>query len=248
MRYSRYMKKKIIFPLFSILVLTLSQETLAQLTEEVKKKTPELPGQIMVDFGFNSTSNNPSNLPYHWWRSKSLGIYFVKSFEFSKKFEFRPGIGVSLEKFGHNKNMEVFTYGADNIGGDTLGFSTVLGSGLKKNQLAVNYFELPVEVRFNLNGNEKKDGIFIAIGGSAAYRFESHTKIKYTDEFDNKMKDKRKNDFGLNQLRLGAYGRLGFRSFSFFYKTYFTNMFGSSGPIGTEDMLYSTIGVSLTGL
>lgn len=220
----------------------------AQQTEEVKKKTPELPGQIVVDFGFNSVSDNPSNLPYHWWRSKSLGIYFVKSYEFLNKFEFRPGLGVSLEKLGHAKNMDIFTYGEGADGTDTLGFATVLGSGLKKNQLAVNYIELPVEVRFNFSGNEKKDGVFLAIGGSAAYRIESHTKLKYSDEFGNKMKAKQKNDFGLSRLRLGAQGRLGYRSFSVFYKTYFTKVFGSSGPTGTADMVYSTIGISLSGL
>lgn len=240
--------KKIIFALFAVFTMTAGHFAKAQLTEEVKKKTPELPGQIMIDFGFNSSINTPSNLPYHWWRSKSVGLYFVKSYEFSKKFEFRPGIGVSLEKFGHSKNMEVFAYFEDATGTDTLSFTPVLGGSLKKNQLAVNYIDVPVEIRFNFSGNEKKDGLFLAVGGSAAYRFESHTKLKYTDEFGNKMKAKQKNDFGLNKIRLGAYGRLGYRSFSVFYKTYFTNVFGSNGPTGTADMLYSTIGISLTGL
>ena len=242
------MMKKIIFALFAGLFLTTGHLAKAQLTEEVKKKTPELPGQIMIDFGFKAISNTPSNLPYHWWRSKSVSLYFVKSYDLSKKFEFRPGIGVSLEKFGHGKNMEVFTYGEDATGADTLGFATVLGGNLKKNQLAVNYFEVPVEIRFNLNGNEKKDGLFIAIGGSAAYRFESHTKLKYTDEFGHKMKTKQKNDFGLEKIRLGGYGRIGYRSFSVFYKTYFTNLFTSDGPTGTADITYTTIGISLTGL
>lgn len=248
MLLDRYMMNKFVFALIACLMLTVGLTAQAQLTEEVEKKTPELPGQIVADFGFNSVTDNPSVLPYHWWRSKSLGIYFVKSYEFMKSFELRPGIGINIEKFGHAKNMEVFTYGEDADGADTLGFSTVLGGGLKKNQLAVAYVEVPVEVRFNLNGNEKKDGLFIAAGGSAAFRVESHTKLKYTDEFGNKMKDKQKNEFGLNRIRLGAYGRIGYRSFSIFYKTYFTNMFSSSGPTGTADMQYTTIGVSLSGL
>lgn len=248
MLYDRYMMKKIIFTLFAVLLMASSHYSNAQLTEEVKKKTPELPGQIMIDFGFNLTSDTPDNMPYHWWRSKSVGLYFIKSFEFSKKFELRPGIGVSLEKFGHNDNMEVFSHLESSTGTDSLAFSVVSGGSLKKNQLAVNYIEVPVEVRFNLNGNEKKDGIFIAIGGSAAYRFESHTKLKYSDEFGNKMKAKQKNDFGLDKIRLGGYGRIGYRSFSVFYKTYFTNLFTSDGPTGSADITYSTIGISLTGL
>ncbi|MEO9965868.1 MAG: outer membrane beta-barrel protein [Reichenbachiella sp.] len=248
MLLDRYMMKKIIFALFACLILSAGQLAQAQLTEEVKKKTPELPGQIVADFGFNSVVNRTTDVPYHWWRSKSLGLYFVKSYDFMKKFELRPGLGVSFEKFGHADNMNVFAYGEDIDGTDSLGFTTVLGSDLKKNQLAVHYIEMPLEVRFNFSGNEKKDGLFLAVGGSAAFRIESHTKLKYTDEFGNKVKDKKKNDFGLNRFRLGASGRLGYRSFSIFYKTYFTNMFSSSGPNGTADMLQSTIGVSLSGL
>ncbi|WP_420580071.1 outer membrane beta-barrel protein [Reichenbachiella sp.] len=248
MLYGRYMMKKNIFPFLVILLLTFSHAGQAQLTEEVKKKTPELPGQIMVDFGFNLTSDTPETMPYHWWRSKSFGIYFVKPFEFSKKFELRPGIGVSLEKFGHNKNMAVASYQEDINGNVSIEFDTIPGSSLKKNQFSINYIEIPLEVRFNFNGNEKKDGLFLAVGGSAAIRFDSKTKIKYTDEYGNKMKDKQKNDFGINTIRLGASARLGYRSFSVFYKSYFTNVFSSSGPTGTSDMVYSTIGVSLTGL
>lgn len=239
---------KNVYALFVCMILALGHSVQAQLTEEVKKKTPELPGQIMADFGFNAVVDNPAVLPYHWWRSKSLGIYFVKPYDFMNKFEFRPGIGLNFEKFGHADNMQVFAYGEDIDGTDSLGFSTVLGGSLKKNQLAVTYIDVPVEVRYNFSGNEDKDGFFIAVGGSAAIRLESHTKLKYTDEFGNKRKTKDKNVFGLNGIRLGAYGRVGYRSLSLFYKTYFTNMFGSSGPIGTGDMLYSTIGISLTGL
>ena len=240
--------KKFTYYLIAVLLFSISHLSFAQLTEEIKKKTPELPGEIVLDFGFNYAGNKPANLPYHWWRSKSVGLYFVKSFELTKKFEFRPGIGVNLEKFGHNKNLEIFTYDESSSGADSIVFSTVLGGSLKKNQLALNYFELPVEIRFNFNGNERKDGLFLAVGGSAAYRFESHTKLKYNDEFGNKMKMKHKNDFGLNKIRLGAYGRVGYRSFSFFFKSYFTNMFSEDGPTGTADMIYSTVGISLSGL
>ena len=247
--------KKIIFAFIACLMLTCSQLATAQLSEEVKRKTPELPGQIVADFGFNLVTNNPERIPYHWWRSKSLGLYFVKSFDFMKKFELRPGVGVNLEKFGHNSNMDVFTYLESTTGTDSLAYSTVAGGSLKKNQLAVNYIEFPVEVRFNFNGNDKKDGLFIAAGGSAAFRIESHTKLKYSDEFGKKMKVKQKNDFGLNTVRLGAYGRIGYRSFSLFYKTYFTGLFSNSGPQDDPnfvnqswDLRYSTIGISLSGL
>ena len=71
-----------------------------QLSEEVKKVTPELPGEILVDFGFNLINNNPDEMNMNWWRSKSAAIWFVKPFDLSDKIAFRPGVGVSLEKLG----------------------------------------------------------------------------------------------------------------------------------------------------
>ena len=215
--------------------------------QTAKKKIPDIPGEIMIDFGFNLATDNSQYMPYNWFRSKSFGAYFVKPIDVGKKLSFRPGIGVSLEKFGHASNPYVMTHLKGKSTPDSLGFQKVAGS-IKKNQLAVNYIDIPLEFRYYFTGNNKDGGLFLAVGGSFAWLFESHTKIQYTDTFGLEKQVKDRTDFRQTKLRMGALGRLGYKSFSLFYKMYFTNMFLANGPEGARDMKYFTIGISFTGL
>jgi hypothetical protein len=243
------MKKNIVIAFIGIVFITMSCNTaVAQITEEVKKKTPELPGQIMVDFGFNLSSNTPYEMRNNWFRSKSLGIYFIKPYDISKNVSFRPGIGVAFEKFGHKDNPLTIDY-VDNsvgIGSKVLGYDTIAGN-IKKNQLSVSYIDIPIEIRVNFSGNEKKDGLYFALGGSAAFLFDSKTKMKFEDVDGRKRKEKVKSDFRITKIRMGAYARLGYRNVGLYYKIHFTDLFYNDGPPGTQDMRYSTIGVSITG-
>jgi len=239
-------KLGIVFIVISGLIST--SALLAQNPDEVKKKTPDLPGIIVVDLGFNSWINGPDKkdtLDINWWRSKSLGIYFKKPFEFGKKFSFVPGIGVSLEKFGSNKRIKI-GYQFDADGNRFLGYDTIPGK-TDKNQLAINFIEIPVEFRYYITGDNKSKGLYIAGGGSTAFRFEAHTKVKFEDDFGTDRKIKERDNFKLSKVRLGVHGRLGFRSVSVFYKHYFTTIFNDGGPPDTGDMAYWTIGVSLSG-
>jgi len=228
--------------LFSISAL------MAQSPDEVNKKTPDLPGIILIDLGFNSWINSPAKedtMDINWWKSKSLGIYFKKPFEFGKKFSFVPGIGVSFEKFGFNNELKI-GYQFDVDGNRFMGYDTIPGK-TEKNQLVINSIEFPVEFRYYLTEDNKSKGFYIAGGGSAAFRFETHTKVKFVDDYGNNRKIKERDDFKLSKVRLGVYGRLGIRSVSIFYKHYFTTVFKEDGPPGTGDMAYSTIGISLSG-
>ena len=228
-----------------------SSFSLAQENEKTTKKTPELPGDIVLDFGFNFVESQPDTMDYNWFRSKSIGLYFVKSFDVSKKIEFRPGIGINIDKFGEKGNRHLLNHvqdtAANNLGNYILGYDTIQGD-IKKTQFILSTIEIPVEFKFHLGKGDKRDGLFLSVGGSAAYNFESKTKIKYTDVQGNKTKDKKKSDFNQPKLRFGAYGKLGYRGVSLYYKHYFTNMFNEDGPIGSENTRYSTIGISITGL
>ncbi|MBU2915571.1 MULTISPECIES: outer membrane beta-barrel protein [Reichenbachiella] len=219
------------------LLLTLHIEANAQLSEEVTKKTPELPGELMVDFGFNLMTGKPGYWSdTHWWRSKSVAIYFVKPFELSKKIEFRPGIGVSLDKLG-SKNGDFLGDKYEDVDDDW---------SYTKAQYSLNYAEIPMEFRFNITGNDHKASPFISVGGMAGIIFDQKTKVKY--DLDGKTrKIKEKGDQGTSKLRLGAQARIGWGSFSIFYKQYFTPVFTSRGPLDGEDITYSTIGVSISG-
>ncbi len=215
-----------------------------QLSEEVKKITPEIPGEIAVDFGFNLINNAPDEMDMNWWRSKSVGIYFIKPFDLSKKMSFRPGIGLSLEKLGTKDPYSVGYIYVDSLQGTALGFRDIPGSTVKS-QLSLNFVEIPVEFRYNFRGNDKK-GMYLAVGGAFGFLFDDKTKIKY-EVGGETIKEKIKDNFHTSGNRLSAYGRFGIGMFGVFYKWYFTDVFTNSGPPGTEDTSYSTIGISISG-
>lgn len=224
-----------------------SNHSFSQENGSSNKKTPELPGDIALDFGFNFVQNELDTMNFNWFRSKSIGLYFVKSFDVSEKIEFRPGIGINVDKFGEKGNHYLLNHVVDTITNNTLGFDSIPGD-ITKSQFILSSIEIPVEFRFHLGKGIKRDGLFLSLGGSAAYNFESKTKIKYTDVQGNKTKAKKKSDFNQPKLRFGAYGKIGYRGLSLFYKHYFTMMFNEDGPVGSEDTRYSTIGISITGL
>jgi len=219
----------------------------AQLSEEVEKITPEFPGEVMIDFGFNVTRDSPKELDFNWFRSKSFSAYYIRPMEISRTFSFRPGIGVSLEKLGQ-KHPRTIDYAFDENNNRFLTYDTISGNGVndfKKSQIALNHLEAPFEIRYHFGGRESK-GIYLGVGGSGAILFESHTKVKYR-KFGHLFKEKRKDDFKLTRFRYTAFARFGIGAFGVFYKWHFHDVFTSSGPEGATNMGYSTIGISLSG-
>ncbi|UXP33643.1 PorT family protein [Reichenbachiella agarivorans] len=240
------MNKKVTIVLGALaLLLTLDFDASAQLSEEVNKKTPELPGEIQVDFGFNMLTGKPDYWnDIHWWRSKSVAIYFVKPFDLSKKMEFRPGIGVSLEKIG-SRNANFI---------DPDGTLTDLGSNIDiiKGQMAFNYIELPIEIRYNMTGNDSKSSPYISVGGMFGYAFETKAKIKYEDkDLGEKAKIKVKGDadfLDTPKFRIGLQARVGLGGVSLFYKQYITPVIKENQFADNNKIINHTIGISISGL
>lgn len=227
-----------------ILIATSSSLVFGQLSEEAVKRTPDLPGEIVVDFGFNLARSEPAEMNFNWWRSKSLTIGFVKPFDIGKKMSFRPGIAISLDKLG-TTDPYTLGYVTDDTGNTNLEFVPIPGS-VTKSQLALNYLEVPVEIRFNAGGNEGKGGFYIGLGGMVGFMVDGHTKVKYEYQ-GRKLKEIKYDNYNYDKVRFGASGKIGFRSFGLFYKYYFSNVFNSGLPAGTDGTAYSTVGITISG-
>lgn len=211
-----------------------------------KKSAPDLPGIIMVDFGFNFYKEAPSELEINWFKSKSFGMYYMKSFRMGKKLTFDPAIGINFEKYGFSNNSSIGYQ--DNGDGPELSIIDLSGvDELKKSQLAMNYLDIPLQLRYYLKNNETQGATYVSVGAIASFLLESHTKVKFKDAGRDQT-IKQRDDFEQNKLRYGLQGRFGFGSFNFFYKHYFSNIFNSNGPAGTPDITTNTIGISISGL
>lgn len=202
---------------------------------------PDLPGDLVVNFGSNSFSSSAESLKITPLGSISWGIYYSKNISMGKSFSFYPGIGLGMEKYGWENEV---TLGFDADQNVTLDTISDLGS-IKKTRLAANYLEVPLELRyFPMGGTEDGKGFFIAIGGSLGIRYESHTKVKYEDALEDNFLIKQRNDFDLNPFRVGAIARIGTKGINGFYRMYFTELFDSGrGPDGNATAF--TLGISI---
>ena len=216
-------------------------------------KRPDIPGELMVDVGFNVWSSMPGALERRTWSSKSIGLYYTKRKAFNSKLSFNYGIGLGLEKMslGDSSTLASSVY-EDNDTPNNADDDFVRGvqivpnpHNFSKNKLATTYLDIPVEFRFHPFGTEDGEGLFIGLGGVAGLRLKSQTKWKYENNGET-TREKNTGKFNLNSFRYGYQVRAGFRGVHVFYKRYVSSVFNGPFPTG-ENPVMTTIGINITG-
>ena len=207
-----------------------------------KPKQPDLPGDLMVDFGFNMWTEDPDNLPTRFWGSNSVGLYYNKYMRISDRISFNPGFGFTFEKYAFEGQHSWFRQDDGTVELDTIA-NPILFS---KNKLVSSYVEIPLELRIYPLKTVGGEGLFIGLGAVAGMRIGAHTKVKY-DLVDDTIKEKLYDDFDINQFRYGYQVRFGFKTIHFFYKSYLNDVFGSSPDSSGKNPRAFTIGINFSG-
>ena len=188
------------------LVFLISSSLLAQ--------SPDLPGQLRVQVGFNYLLDEPSDMELGFWGSKTFNAHYLFNMRLGKsRWSFTPGFGISTDKLSFDDDV---TLQRD---GDMIEIVPLEASEfgeVKKTKLAVTYFEVPLELRWHLDKDNFKKSVKIAVGGRVGVRLTSHTKVKYeVDGNDNILK--LKDSYELNRFRYGLQGSAGFGGVSFYF-------------------------------
>lgn len=207
-------------------------------------KRPDIPGELMVDVGFNVWSSMPGALERRTWSSKSIALYYTKRKAFSSKLSLNYGIGLGLEKMSLGDSATLFS---NTIINDTLN-AVFIGPNTQnydKNKLATTYLDIPVEFRFHPMGTEDGEGLFLGVGGIVGLRLNAHTKWKYENNGET-VRQKVSGKFNLNSFRYGYQVRAGFRGVHVFYKRYVSPVFKDTFDDGFDPVM-STIGINVTG-
>ncbi|MEP1035259.1 outer membrane beta-barrel protein [Ekhidna sp.] len=207
-------------------------------------KRPDIPGELMVDIGFNVWSSMPGALEKRTWSSKSIALYYTKRKAFSSKLSLNYGVGFGLEKMSLGDSSTLFSNLMVN---DTLQ-SVFIGPNTQnydKNKLATTYLDFPVEFRFHPMGTEDGEGLFLGIGGIVGLRLNAHTKWKY-DNNGETVRQKVSGKFNLNSFRYGYQVRLGFRGVHVFYKRFVSPVFKDTFEDGFNPVM-TTVGINVTG-
>lgn len=121
------------------------------------------------------------------------------------------GIGFTNSRFGFSDDRLRLGANSDS----TYGFAdSSLTSGFSKNQLIVNYFNIPVLLHINTSKNHKNN-FHISMGVIGGVRMGSKVKYKYEGPLG-ESKDKVDGRFNVNPFHLSLTTRMGFRNFGLF--------------------------------
>lgn len=231
--------KKLILSLSLIFILIFSANA----------QRPNVPGDLIVDFGLSFLSNAPENMTLRTFGSRAANVYYLYHIPFGEEsnFSINPGLGFGMENYNF-ENAITLDYNQTD-GNVILPVSEYLDplelEDLRKSKLSVNYFDIPLEIRFHANKENHDRGFMVAIGGRVGILFDSHTKIKYVVDGDSK-KAKEKQQFGVNRFRYGVHGRVGLGAISVFYYHNLSDLFNEDGPAGTEEVTSIMTGISFT--
>jgi len=237
--------------IFGILLIALICN-IAIAQEDTKKGKPDIPGTLLIDFGFNFLNNAPESMDTKFFGSKTFNLYYQYDIIFGEsKFSFHPGIGIGVDKY-HFDNPVAIRHGQDASGNyvttiDSLQVIFPNSSGYDKSKLAASYLDIPVEFRFQTNPYDKSRSFKVGLGGRIGLRLNSHSKIKYTEN-GNTIKIKDHQSFDMSNVRYGAMARVGIGWFNLFYYHNFSDLFKSGkGPSKTTAISSYTIGLTIAG-
>jgi len=209
------------------------------------KKTarPDVPGDLIIDVGFNFLLDQTENMNTGFWGSKIINVYYYRHFGIGESnFSINIGLGAGMEKLSFEDGT--YTMGID-ADGNTEMVELPGTFDVKKSKLALNYVDLPIEFRFHTNKNHDT-GFRAAIGGKVGYLLNNHTKLVYKEDGE-KFKVKNDQDYNIEKIRYGLLGRLGFPGINVFCYYGLSSLFKSEkGPEGADASTWN-IGISITG-
>lgn len=239
-RFTKRSLMKRILTLFSLITLTFS----------AYGQKPDLPGQLLVDFGFNTWTEKPTGTDLNWFQSNTFNMAYYYDLPIGDGgFTITPGLGMSWEKYAFNNNSTLIS----NVNNgqrfiQVVDLNDEFGQNLSfdKSKLGLYYIDLPLEVRWYAKRDEYSQGFRVALGAKISYLYSSFTKIKFEDVLTDPRMLKDRQDLGFNRFRYGVQLRAGWGGFGFFGFYELSDKFDNA-PIGGMNTSTLTWGISLTG-
>ncbi|MBX2910882.1 MAG: PorT family protein [Cyclobacteriaceae bacterium] len=220
----------------------------AAFSQEAAEKPTKvnIPGSFLVDIGVNNGLNAPANFKTGFWGSRTLNVYYQYPMRLWKtKFSLVPGAGFGMDRYKLTNNFTL-SPGPGTDGAYALVGASTLYPGTKKSMIVANYFDVPVEIRFDSNPSDVSRSFNVAAGVRGGVLLDAFTKIKYKEDGEVKIvKDKQ--NHGLNDIRYGFYTRIGIGGFNLFLQYNTSQLFKTGkGPEKTNMNTFTT-GISING-
>ena len=207
--------------------------------------TPDLPGALRIQLGFNFLLDNPDSLSTGFWGSKAFNAYYIYSVRLGEgPMSFHPGFGIATDKFSFEENVTLVRNTDGSVTYEPL--SPFEYGEVKKTKLATTYLEIPLEFRYHFNKDNFKKSVKLTIGGKAGILVSSHTKIKY-EQPRVSQKVKVKDDYNLSRFRYGLQASIGAAGIEGYFYYALSDMFekGKGPDATTTSQMQAGISVSI---
>ncbi len=224
----------------------------AHTAKVIKEKAgrPDIPGDLLIEFGFNWMQEQPPGYGFNTLKSRTFNAYYLWDIPLGESaFSIHPGLGIGTEKYAFEDNISI-AYGVDSLGNEALMFTPLdsiygTGNSYKKSQINTNYLDLPIEIRWISRKYDPKRSVKVSLGGKVGVLIDSKTKVKYSQNGENKTR-KQKEKFNLNTLRYGVYFKVGYGGISLYGYYSLSDVFKKdAGPLATTTYPF-TFGISWT--
>ncbi|MCH7403669.1 porin family protein [Belliella kenyensis] len=202
---------------------------------------PDIKGDLFLDFGFNTLNNKPDDLQTRFFPSRTFNAYYQHPFNLfgeGSGFTFNPGIGIGTDKLAFTEGRTLFNNPAVGTSSSRLqAIRDVYGNDIQVNTnvVAVNYIDIPLEIRYHFNKSNYKKSMRVAVGGKVGFLMNAHTKVAFEDANGLERKIKDRQNYGFAPIRYGVHTRLGFPGFNIWGYYGLNQVFQKDkGPFGTE--------------
>lgn len=212
---------------------------------------PDLPGSLVIDLGINSWSDKPTGAELKAFQSKTVNLIYYYDLPLGNNgWTLTPGFGLGLERYAFDNNTTL-TSVVNNQNQRVVSVTELTellptANSYDKSKLGLNYFDIPVELRYYTNQDNFNRGFRVALGLKAGILYSSFTKLKYEDAATDGRLTRDRQQLGINRFRYGVNARFGFAGFSFFGYYELSDKF-ETAPEGAIDTKTLTFGISLTG-
>lgn len=182
--------------------------------------------RLVLQFNWNTLLNTPDSFNL---QQKGRGFNFYFYFDIpigGDNVSFAPGFGLGTSNFFHESFLvlETDTNATGGMSGvpafgDTYAQPFPNNLDYKKNKLSLTYIDIPIELRFKTNPNERGNRFKVAVGVKGGLVIASHTKYVGTDTRPGALpgstdfvKYKEHRVRNLQNFRYGVTGRVGYGS------------------------------------
>ncbi len=174
-------------------------------------------GKLETETGFEEISISSANSVHLQWDIVTQAMNLYRG-----NVRLIYGIGIEYNNYRFQNNI---TLNADSA------MLRVVEDGIDydKNKLATQHLNVPLLLNFKLSPKGTKDDVYISAGANFGYLIGSHQKQVWKD--NGKNKSKTKDDYNLEQFRIGYEVQFGYKNIVLYGKYFPNSMFKTNqGP------------------